>query len=161
MELIRRVYHFITAPLYNKLLREVKASMHSQIEAQMELQTTMIQRIVDELVVINLQLEDYAQSPSELQSYLTRLEKGEDELSPSTIHSVVSGMSKPGGLLSVMDEHGMSALAAVRLDTKYHGMNAGAITRVRQMAKENESLQKELERIREFAVETSSLPTEK
>jgi hypothetical protein len=155
MELIRRLYHFITAPLYNKLLREVKAGMQSQIEAQIEYQTTTIGHIVDELTVINLQLEAYAQSPSELHKYLKELEKMEDKLSPETIHAVVSGLSKPSGLPQVMSAHGVSALAAIQMETKYHGMNVNAIRRVRQMAKENESLQNELERIREFAGETS------
>lgn len=106
-----------------------------------------MEQVLDELSAINLQLAELQESPAELSNYLKQREQRmmeiENRLSSETIYSVITEFEKRG-LQHVMNQYQIPASAAMRLDCKYHGMNAGAIERVRRATKQSRMQEKEL-----------------
>lgn len=163
MELLKRIYNALTAPLYRRLLYELQSGIQAQLQSQLDSQEALLTQILDELSSINLQLDEFRESPSDMQGYLKqrnhKLTEIENQLSSETIHSILKGLKKKRGLQAVMEKYEISASDVVRLDSKYHGMNAFSIERVRQLAKQSQSLEDELRRMQAFtAVEITSAP---
>jgi|AGTN01.2.fsa_nt_gi hypothetical protein len=144
--LIKRIYDTLTQPLYNRLLSELKSASQMQLQTQVESQTDLMEQVIDELSAINLQLAEFRESPSELSDYLRqrqlRMAEIEARLSSETIYSVITELDKRG-LQHVVNQYQLSASAAMHLSCRYHGMNAGAIERVRRTS-QDQILEKDL-----------------
>lgn len=163
VNIVKRIYDTLTQPLYNRLLWELKSGLQTQLQAQLDSQADLMEQVLDELSTINQQLEELRETPAQLSEYLKlrdqKLEEIESGFSSETICSILTELRKARGLQYVMHQYDLTASAAMLLDCKYHGMNAGSIERVRQAAKQGKMLEQELKLIQAYkAVETTSTP---
>lgn len=162
MELVRRVYNALTAPLYKRLLLELKTGIQAQLQTQLDNEASLLERLVDELSSINLRLDELSDSPSGLSGYLNkrsdRIAELEGRFSAETIYALINELNQRRGLHEVMHKYEISASDAVRLESKYNGMNPPAIERLKQTTKQIRVFEKELNRIEAYALNEPASP---
>lgn len=143
--LLRAIYRFLTAPLYRRLSHEMSVKLQAQTDAQLQFQERFIHRVLDDLVVLSIQIEEQNRL---LQSIfpdceLSRLPEETLDASGLTdeqIVQLVNEVRTAKEFTELADAWDISPLLAAKLKARLHGMSMQNIGLVRSLERENARL---------------------
>lgn len=141
--LIRKLYRYLTEPIYARLSRDLTLQVQSALSVNLEYQEKIASRIVDELTAIQIEKAAGPNAPQNELHAVSVVETMTDE----EIKVIVNQMSTHVRIIEVACENQISVRELMEMRARYAGMGTAAIRKVRLLEKENLRLKQYLTRV--------------
>jgi hypothetical protein len=147
--LLRAVYMFLTGPLYRRLSHEMAVKLQAQVDAQLEFEERFIQRVLDDLVVLSIQVEEqnrfiHSIFPNCELSKLPVETLADAGLTDVQIVQLIHDTRTGKDLVSLAEDWNVTPMVVARLKARLHGMESQSIGLIRALERENTILTKAL-----------------
>lgn len=147
--LLRTIYMFLTGPLYRRLSHEMAVKLQMQVDAQLQFEETFIQRVLDDLIVLSIQVEEqnrviHSIFPNCDLSKLPVETLADSGLTDAQIVQLIHETRNGKDLAELSAGLHISPLLVAKLRARLHGMEPQSIGLIRALERENSVLTRAL-----------------
>jgi hypothetical protein len=134
---LKKLYEYVTAPIYNRLSRDVTLKIQDLLVGGMANQELTMTKLLDDMAGFHLELELLKK----------RLEKNSNpqlvDESDETILKLINKADSNLNLIKLANEHQIATSELFDWKSKYYGMTLNVFKRVRKLELENLRLEQE------------------
>lgn len=135
----------LTGPLYRRLSHEMSVKLQAQVDAQLQFEERFIQRVMDDLIVLSIQVEEQnrvinSMFPNCELSKLPIETLADAGLTDAQIIQLINETRSGKELAELAADWRISPLVVAKLKARLHGLEAQSIKLIRALERENSVL---------------------
>jgi regulator of replication initiation timing len=136
-EFLKRAYEYVAGPLYVRLSRDVTIHTQTALASNLEYQEQSIRKLLDEMARFHLELE---RLKNRTDQQVLDMPEGRNE---ETMEKVLMRTDSHLAMVKLANEQQISLPELFEWKSRYGGMSAQVMRKVRRLERENRLLQEE------------------